>query len=134
MENDIHKKMKIKPGMTALAINAPPDYPKAEELIWQLEGRELVDFIHLFLESKVEFENLFSSTAIRHKSNGLFWVSYPKSQGKNKPDINRDHLWDLLIPQGFHPVSQIALDDKWSAIRVKINEEGTKYDRPNRKK
>jgi len=63
----------------------------------------------------------------------MFWVSYPKGSSKIKCDINRDIMWDLCIPLGFHPVSLVSLDEKWSAVRMKPNEEGVVYSRPNGK-
>jgi hypothetical protein len=47
---------------------------------------------------------------------GAFWVAYPKA---NRTDINRDKLWPILAEHGFRPVSQIALDDTWSALRFR---------------
>ena len=45
-----------------------------------------------------------------------FWVAYPKG---NKADINRDTLWPLLAEHGFRPISQVALDETWSALRFR---------------
>jgi hypothetical protein len=47
---------------------------------------------------------------------GAFWVAYPKG---NRSDINRDKLWPILGEHGFRPVSQVALDDTWSALRFR---------------
>lgn len=65
------------------------------------------------------------------KQGGLLWVSYPKGSGKNKPDINRDSLWDLSIPHGIHPVAQVALDETWSALRFVPNMPDETYERPS---
>lgn len=45
-----------------------------------------------------------------------FWVAYPKG---NRADINRDSLWPILAEHGFRPISQVALDDTWSALRFR---------------
>jgi hypothetical protein len=45
-----------------------------------------------------------------------FWVAYPKG---NRADVNRDSLWPLLAEHGFRPISQVALDDTWSALRFR---------------
>jgi hypothetical protein len=47
---------------------------------------------------------------------GAFWVAYPKA---NRADINRDSLWPILAGYGFRPISQVALDDTWSALRFR---------------
>jgi hypothetical protein len=50
-----------------------------------------------------------------------FWVAYPKG---NRSDINRDKLWPILAEHGFRPVSQVALDDTWSALRFRPMQPG----------
>lgn len=47
---------------------------------------------------------------------GAFWVAYPKA---NRTDVNRDTLWPILAEHGFRPVSQVALDAVWSALRFR---------------
>ncbi len=51
----------------------------------------------------------------------VFWVAYPKA---NRTDINRDSLWPILAEVGMRPVSQVALDDVWSALRFRPFREG----------
>jgi hypothetical protein len=50
---------------------------------------------------------------------GLLWMCYPKQTGKIKSDLNRDSLWRLMQPTGFSPVTQIAVDETWSALRFR---------------
>lgn len=132
MDTDIFKKMKAKPRMAGRVFNPPKTYPKSAELDWKASGS--ADFVHLFAESKAQFETSFAAAAAAANDGVLFWVSYPKGSGKQGHDINRDSLWDMLIPQGWHPVSQVSLDETWSAVRLKPNEPGEAYERPNSKK
>jgi hypothetical protein len=125
MDESIFKKMRAKPDCTATVFHAPEGYPRTNEITWQDAGK--VDLVHLFVESREQFAERFAKAAEACKEDGLFWVSYPKSQGKKAYDINRDSLWSLLLDFGFHPVSQISLDDEWSAVRAKKNEAGTEY-------
>ncbi len=46
----------------------------------------------------------------------IFWVAYPKG---NRSDINRDTLWPILGEYGMRPISQVALDEVWSALRFR---------------
>jgi hypothetical protein len=50
-------------------------------------------------------------------SPAVFWVAYPKG---GRADINRDSLWPILAEHGFRPISQVALDDTWSALRFRL--------------
>lgn len=52
---------------------------------------------------------------------GNLWVLYPKG---NKADINRDSLWPMLAESGFRPISQVSVDDTWSALRFRALKPG----------
>ena len=52
---------------------------------------------------------------------GNLWVLYPKG---NKADINRDSLWPILSEFGFRPISQVSVDDTWSALRFRALKPG----------
>jgi len=128
MDTAIFKKMNVRPNYTATVLHAPPDYPRTSELKWVDEGQ--ADLVHLFVESREQFGERFPKAVEACKKDGVLWISYPKSSGKRTYDINRDSLWGLLLAKGFHPVSQIALDEEWSAVRVKRNEAGVEYKQP----
>lgn len=121
------QKMRVKPSSTAMVLYAPADYPRTEEYHWTELGP--ADFVHLFVESREQFLARFPQAEAASKEGGLLWVSYPKDRKKTH-DINRDSLWSLLLPAGFHPVSQVSLDEEWSAVRVKANEAGVVYEPP----
>lgn len=52
------------------------------------------------------------------------WVLYPKA---NKADINRDTLWPILTDYGLRPITQIAVDETWSALRFRPLKEGEEF-------
>ena len=131
MDSTIFKKLRAKPGMTASLLYTPPDYPDYED--FSSDKSEKGDFVHLFVTSKAELAERFAEAAEAVTDGGLLWLSYPKSTKTQKYDINRDSLWDLVIPYGWHPVAQVSLDDNWSAMRLKKNEEGVVYERPGMK-
>jgi len=49
-------------------------------------------------------------------SRRVLWVAYPKG---GRADINRDSLWRLLAPHGLRPITQVAIDETWSALRFR---------------
>jgi hypothetical protein len=131
MDESIFKKMKVTQGMTAALLYAPQNYPCSYEGFSDTkEGKG--DFVHLFVTSKAELSERFTEAAEAVTEGGLLWVSYPKSTKTQKYDINRDSLWDLVIPLGWHPVAQVSLDDNWSAVRLKKNEPNVEYSRPGK--
>jgi hypothetical protein len=50
-----------------------------------------------------------------------FWVLYPKG---NRADVNRDSLWPILAEHDMRPISQVAVDEVWSALRFRALREG----------
>ena len=42
----------------------------------------------------------------------------PTTQG-HRADLNRDTLWPVLGEYGMRPVSQVAVDEVWSALRFR---------------
>jgi hypothetical protein len=56
---------------------------------------------------------------------GALWIAYPKA---GKSDLKRDSLWPMLRPYGLRPISQIAIDDVWSALRFRPLAEGETFD------
>ena len=131
MDNTIFNKLKAKQGMTATLLYAPPEYPGYEGFSGVKDGKS--DFVHLFVTSKAELSERIIEAAEAVTDGGLLWLSYPKSAKAQKYDINRDSLWDLVIQYGWHPVAQVSLDDNWSAMRLKKNDEGVVYERPGMK-
>ena len=46
----------------------------------------------------------------------MLWIAYPKG---NRSDINRDTLWPYLTEYNMRPITQIAVDETWSALRFR---------------
>jgi hypothetical protein len=42
----------------------------------------------------------------------------------NRADLNRDTLWPVLGEYGMRPVSQVAVDEVWSALRFRPRKPG----------
>jgi hypothetical protein len=66
---------------------------------------------------------------------GLLWFSYPKKSSASAGDLTRDHGWEIVTAVGFRPVSQVSINDAWSALRFKptATAKNTKKKFPERK-
>ena len=51
----------------------------------------------------------------------VLWVAYPKA---NRTDINRDTLWPIMAGLGVRPITQISIDETWSALRFRPLKDG----------
>lgn len=60
---------------------------------------------------------------------GHLWFAYPKLSGKIKTDITRDKGWAVLEAYTLMPVTQIAIDATWSALRFRRRHEIKKLTR-----
>lgn len=118
----VFKKLKFGIAENSLVVNAP------EEFLEALKGADFdtspvdsklgkYDFVQVFATSQNEMEELIKSVAQAGKYDCLFWACYPKGSGKIKYDLNRNTVWDALGLIGLRPVTQVAIDEKWSALR-----------------
>lgn len=114
-------KLGIKPAQSVFVINPPGDYA---ELVGGLPpGTTVVrhrpaDVVHLFARNQVELAEHAAETTAAVKPGGLVWISYPKGGAS---DLKRDVLREAI--DGWEPVSQIAVDGTWSAMRFRPSAE-----------
>ncbi len=110
-------KLGIKPAKTVYPINAPTDYAT---LVGELpEGAKVVasqpaDVVHAFARTRADLQRLGAKAVDAVKPGGLLWVSSPKGGAS---ELKRDLLVDAI--EGWRPVSQISVDDLWSAMRFR---------------
>jgi hypothetical protein len=126
-DKSIAQKLRIKEGYKVLILNAPAGYaaqmgelpPKTAVSTKPEPG---ADLIQLFVKSRKELETQLPPLKNVIKPGGLFWITYPKGSSKTAADINRDSIWDYANTLSMTGVAMIAIDDTWSALRVKIAE------------
>ena len=49
----------------------------------------------------------------------LLWLSYPKRSSKVETDLSRDVGWEVVADAGLRPVTQVSIDETWSALRFR---------------
>jgi hypothetical protein len=119
----VAEKLLIKPNTTVWSSD-PAHVGLVEPLP---EGVRLVDRLDLATAALVFAPDARSlRTVLTANKDGLaepdvFWVAYPKA---NRADINRDTLWPILGEFGMRPITQVAVDGVWSALRFRPLEEG----------
>jgi hypothetical protein len=120
----IAEKLFIKENYTVLLVNEPEGYkvklgklPKNVSLV--TKSSDQVDLIQVFVSSKSELESQLRELKPLLRPQGLLWVTYPKGTSMVKVDINRDVIRECVEAIGFRAVAQVAIDEKWSALRLK---------------
>jgi hypothetical protein len=139
MASDLAQKLRIEPGDRVLAFNAPDDYanliaPLPQDAELQEDPAEAAyDVVHLFAANSGELEQHWPDARGSVKPGGIIWVSYPKRASGVETDITRDRGWDPVLEDQWRPVSQISVDETWSALRfrpVKPGERGSQAWQP----
>jgi hypothetical protein len=118
------KKLGMKPGQRIAILNAPEGYrdelvilPADIELTTALDGT--FDMVHLFVRERAELDQYALQAIQALKPGGLLWISYPKQSARLPTDITRDRGRDVLSRVGWGPITQISIDEVWSALRFK---------------
>ncbi|MBI2830287.1 MAG: hypothetical protein HYX81_03920 [Chloroflexi bacterium] len=118
------KKLLIKAGHRGAIVNSPPGYveglgplPAGAKVGDKLEAP--LDFAQVFVSNSGELEKLVPPALKALKSDGLFWICYPKGGSKVKTDLNRDILRKAMEKYGQAGIAMISLDDTWSAMRFR---------------
>jgi hypothetical protein len=121
------KRLRMQPDQRVLILNAPEGYmgelgplPDNIELAESAEGT--FEFVHLFVKDSKEMERLGPVVLEAVKHDGLLWVSYPKRASKVETDLTRDRGWEVLTQAGLRPVTQISVNEIWSALRWRPTE------------
>jgi hypothetical protein len=124
MTKPLPQKLGIKPGCRLLTLGAPDGYVESlEDLPERVEAAQApdgqYDVVHLFIRDSHELRANADAALAAVKPGGVFWVSYPKKSSGVPTDITRDKGWEPLREAGWRPVSQVSVDDTWSALRFR---------------
>ncbi len=124
-KTSIFKKLKINESLNILLVNAPKEYLDLFKGFPSLDSQFVpakkitYDFVQIFATKQSELEKLILENAKAGKFDCYYWACYPKGGGKIKSDIKRDTVWKAFELINLRPVSQIAIDETWSALRAR---------------
>jgi hypothetical protein len=117
-------KLHVKPGTTIVVLGAPAGY--RQKLGVLPEGARLVNvvpaeaaFVHLFARDGAALSSRLREVSPRLTADAVVWVSYPKADSGAGSDLSREKIVGLTGPFGLTPVSQVAMDKIWAALRFK---------------
>jgi hypothetical protein len=121
------KKLGIKPKHRVNILNAPEGFSEQigtllsadVELLTTPTAAGNFDVVLQFVRNKAEVEEETPKVIQQVKPGGFLWLSYPKQSSKVPTDINRDILWKIFPNSEWRPVTQISIDEIWSALRFR---------------
>jgi len=117
----INRKIGIKEGMQILIKNAPQEFyglvDLEDTLIKKRITREALDYIHVFVRSEQELEQVYFKLKKGLKKNGMLWVSWPKGSSSIPTDLKRDLIRNYILVRGLVDVKVASVNDDWSALK-----------------
>jgi hypothetical protein len=127
MPTSLAQKLRIVEGSRVALLNAPDGYARtldplpggAEVTPISANSADTYDVTLLFARDHTELERLAPAAIAVARDGGVLWVAWPKGGAKAKGAITRDTLWPVMAALGWGPVSNVALDETWSALRLR---------------
>lgn len=117
MTKSLLQKLGLRDGVTGHVLNRPESLAAALALPELPKAAKQANFLIAFVASAADLERLATRLVAVYAAGGHLWIAYPKKTGPIKTGITRDHGWRPLKDLGFLPVTQIAIDETWSALR-----------------
>jgi hypothetical protein len=116
------KKLGIKSGLSLFILHQPKDYfdwlaPIPEDVTVKEKLSGQLDFIHLFVKEKKEFEKEFVRSKNHLHKNGTLWISWPKKSSKVESDLDENIIRDYGLKEGLVDVKVCAVDNVWSGLK-----------------
>src|SRR3954449_3349882 len=108
----------MRPGQSLALLSAPVEFDGGDLADHPDAPEAAADLVLVFAS---DGNNLTARTGILAAAaarGALTWIAYPKA-GKLGTDLNRDRVRSRVAEHGLDTVRQVALDDVWSALRLK---------------
>ena len=77
------------------------------------------DVVLLFTPDRAAFDAKLPPLLKTIQKTAILWVAYPKLTSSLAADLSRDVIHKIAPKHGLDTISQIAIDDDWSALRLK---------------
>jgi len=115
-DKPVAERLQVKNGRRLAIIDAPAAVDRA---IGAARAKpEAADVVLAFARNGAELKKQFAGL-LKTPQTAILWLAYPKLTSKLAGDLNRDVIHDAAPAHGLEVVSQIAIDDDWSAMRLK---------------
>lgn len=123
MAKSVAQKLFLKTQHPLVLLNAPENARALLELPEEVVVTDTLPdeaaSLLLFVRNQAELRAQIPLIVSKLTPETLFWIVYPKKTSGVSTDLSRDVLWDCVREFYIRPVSQVAIDDVWSALRFK---------------
>jgi hypothetical protein len=120
----LFKKLHLADVQSIHVLNAPLSFDvelqKLEGVAIKRTAAGQISFALAFVTTIKEVEQATAQLTKAAVGDPVLWMVYPKSTSKAfSCEFNRDTGWQALGQAGYEPVSQVAIDTDWSALRFR---------------
>lgn len=123
------EKLNLKEQQEITVLNAPESFSgelaslRGVTIHRTISAADKIQLFLAFVTRKAEVDALSSQINKRAKGDAIVWFAYPKGTSKKyQCDFNRDNGWDALNALGWETVRAVAIDEDWSALRMRRKE------------
>lgn len=76
-----------------------------------------LDFVHLFVTQRKQFEKEYLRGRDLIKQNGMLWISWPKKSAGVETDLDGNIVREYGLRHGLVDVKVCAVDEIWSGLK-----------------
>jgi hypothetical protein len=116
------KKLRYRAGMRVGVVGAPSGFEReviaAKDVTRAPARAKNLDLVQAFFTRRAQLVRDLPRLTKTLADGGILWVCYPKA-GALGTDLHRDIVRELAGDAGWETVAAVAVDDVWSALRLK---------------
>jgi hypothetical protein len=121
--NALQKKLQMKPGTHWLLYNSPDNYLETlgdlADIHVKFEAKGTFDGVQVFVNDSAGLKSELKLIAPLLKKDAVFWVIYPKKKSGIDTDLDMMDSWDAAGEYGLRVVASVAIDENWTARRLR---------------
>ena len=118
-DKPIAERLQVKKDRTLAVQGAPKAVDTAIGVPDRRASARLADVVLLFAADRKALDKALPPLLAQIGATTILWIAYPKLTSALARDLNRDALRAQAPAFGLDTISQIAIDDDWSALRFK---------------
>ena len=118
-EKPVAERLQVKKGRRIAVLGAPPGVDRAIGVRDARTEAVNADVALLFVRDRAHLDADLSGLLAKLQATAILWLAYPKLTSKLAGDLSRDRIHEIAPSFGLDTVSQIAIDEDWSALRLK---------------
>lgn len=118
-DKPVAERLQVKRDRVLAVIGATPELDAVVGASDKRAEPADADVVLVFVRNHEDLRAELEDMARKLHERSILWVAYPKLSSKLAGDLNRDLIRTIVHDYRLETISQIAIDDDWSALRLK---------------